>query len=153
MTTNPEFDIAFHTIRQFGTADILETGSAKLRNVIAWLQNFFPMAWSRIDWDQVARKCCYRFETEAELQVAATSTRNFLALSGDDSVVVFWYDGSLPGIALSAENAMRHLSILFSVSEDTWLVSKTGGWCIEIHHDWEICGGRTGPRTIRELKT
>ena len=130
--------------------DALETSASKYRLLSQdeaesnddWLQRTYPMsAWGRIAWERVPNSICQAWaDFDERLQLLnQVIVDNHL---GNPNVVIIWSNAVAPSMELELDS-IRHVGgIALAADFDTWIVCKSEGWCIEVHHDGEVCFGR-----------
>jgi hypothetical protein len=111
--------------------------------VAAWLESSFPIAsWGRITWSKLPDGDCRSWANKwNDLPATFADLCNVFGL-GEPEVVVLWTNALRPALRMSLGGVRRHAAQIFEMDWDTWIVCPSGGWCIEVYHEGEICFGK-----------
>ena len=106
-----------------------------------WLENNFPIApQGRIDWQKLPESFCLKYSNDSELLLAFEEIVVRHKLEGN--LIVSWYDALILPVQLDMDVLRRNIREIFQEDWDTWICNQEDEWCIENHHDGEICFGK-----------
>lgn len=100
------------------------------------LKSKFPFNdWGRINWDKVKHQ--KNINTINEIRIYL----NKVLGNYTNDVYILWDEGSLPVIESNLEKVFEVIDDVTAVSFDTWIISSTSSFVIEIFHDGEVIIG------------
>lgn len=104
--------------------------SRQIRNEF---ESFFPLTkWGRINWDQVPEQADVNIVDD----IISFLNQNMNKYS--KVVYVIWDEGTLPIIQSTLDKVFEVIDDVTAVSFDTWIMSASAEYVIEIFHDGEV---------------
>lgn len=104
--------------------------SRKIRNEF---ESFFPLTkWGRIDWGQVPEQADVNIVDD----IISFLNQNMNEYS--KVVYVIWDEGTLPIIQSTLDKVFEVIDDVTAVSFDTWIMSASAEYVIEIFHDGKV---------------
>ncbi|MCM2989386.1 hypothetical protein M3580_09090 [Bacillus safensis] len=101
--------------------------------ILSEFESSFPFAdWGKIEWKKISSY--EQVDTFDEI-------KSFLNQKMDkysEIVYVIWDEGTLPIIQSTLDKVFETIDDVTAVSFDTWIVSPSSGYVIEIFHDGEV---------------
>lgn len=111
---------------------------------VDWLQQSFPWVWGQIDKTQVPESVCLHWGTSEERSPLLHQLCQAHQL-GNPTVNVIWFSTHNPILELSLDVVCRYADAIFLQDWDTWIIDRTGDWCIECYHEGQLsfCPGKS----------
>ena len=126
-------------LRESGETFELLTAQESTLNA-EWIENNFPITFGRIDWSKMPESVCTRYGDDSKLVAAFEKIVAEKELGG--TLIISWSNGLTLAIRISMEVLRKYAEDIFYEEPDTWICNEQDGWCIEHHHDGEICFGK-----------
>lgn len=95
-------------------------------------ESSYPFEWGRIEWEKISN------HTEVNTVDEIISFLNQNVEEYDNVVYVIWDEGTLPIIQANLDKVFKVIDDITAVSFDTWILSPSTGYVIEIYHDGKV---------------
>lgn len=106
-----------------------------------WLEDNFPITFAgRIDWEKVSTAWCLNWSEDPERLSAFERIAKDKQLEGN--ITIAWGNGLMLPIQIDMEVLKRHSTKIFEEDMDIWICNEQDRWCIELHHDGQVCFGK-----------
>lgn len=106
-----------------------------------WLENNFPITFGgRIDWAKVPSSVCIKYFDDSERLSALEKILADKQLYGD--ITIAWANALRLPIKTDIKVLKKYAEKIFEEDWDVWICNEQDQWCIENHHDNEICFGK-----------
>ncbi len=124
------------------TYRVIDPQCPEIEGIIDWVEeNFDVTNWGRINWLNVREHQCCPANNLTEQKKIVVNLLN--EISSKDNVVVTWTNALKPSISLALSDIECVVDALLDTDWDTWIICKSGKWCIEVYHEGEVCIGYT----------
>ena len=135
----PQIPSIINNLQESGeTFELLSSQDSNLN--ADWIENNFPISFSRIDWSKIPESVCIQYEIDLGLVTAFEKIVEERELGG--TLVISWSNGLTLAIRTSMEVLRKYAEDIFYEEPDTWICNEQDGWCIEHYHEGEICFGK-----------
>lgn len=121
---------------------IIKRNSDEWNTIDKWVIDNFPLkSFGRINWSEIANFKCYEWWDWEEMCSTLTKVLNEINESKNAKVLLIWSDYSFPFFEVNYESILSSGDVIIDADSDAWIICPSKGWCIEKHHDNEICFG------------